>query len=99
MTSCRYCGSKLNGSVKRRFCSDSHKMKYHRITKKGFEMVMVERREADLNKRLLKMGYDGNEEYFFILKKEHGDSLSKDCWYIFLKGKYLKEYKRINGLK
>lgn len=93
--SCRYCGLSLSGSAKKRFCSDSHKMKYHRIIKKGFEMVMVERKESDLKQRLIKMRYDGNEEHFFILKKEHGDSLSKDCWYIFLKGKLLKDWKRV----
>jgi hypothetical protein len=67
-------------------------MRYHRIEKKGFVVCMVERSEADLKKRLVKMGYDGNEEYFFIHKKEHGDSLSKDCWLIFLKGKFQKAW-------
>jgi hypothetical protein len=39
------------------------------------------------------MGYGGNEDDFYILKKEHGDRLSKNCWYIFLRGDRLKKWK------
>lgn len=99
--SCKYCGLKLvGGNPKKRFCCDAHKMKYHRILNKGFELVMVERSEKDLDNILRKMNYDGNESFFHIHKKEHGDSLSKDCWYVFIKkvGLPMETWKRNSAL-
>lgn len=70
-------------------------MKLHRISKKGFKMVMVERSENDLKNRLIKMGHSPmTEKYFHIHRKEYGDSYSKNCWYIFLKGKILQDWKK-----
>jgi hypothetical protein len=83
----------LNGkNPNKKFCSDAHKMRFYRIEKKGFQIVMVERSELSLKKRLVTMRYDGNENDFFIHKKEYGDQLSKDCWLIFLKGNHLKQW-------
>jgi hypothetical protein len=99
--SCQYCGLKIdvNASLKKRFCSDSHKMRWHRILKKGFQLAMVERSLSALSKRLVTMGYDENQDDFLIHKKEHGDNLSKDCWYIMLKGEHLRLWKKAHKLK
>jgi hypothetical protein len=85
--SCRYCGLKFDAkdSPKKTFCSNAHKMRQHRIEKKGFKLVMVERSQTDLNRRLIKLGFDGNEDKFLVHKKEHGDQLSKNCWLIYKK--------------
>lgn len=85
--SCRYCGIKFepNDSPKKTFCCDAHKMRQHRLEKKGFKLVSVERSKADLNNRLMKLQYDGNEPHFLVHKREHGDQLSKNCWLIYYK--------------
>lgn len=85
--SCKYCGKKFESSdsPKKTYCSNAHKMKQHRMDKKGFKLIAVERSKEDLANRLLKLGYDINQSRFWINKKEHGDQLSKNCWLIYKK--------------
>ena len=100
---CRCCGKKLYQEKGRRdkiTCSTNCRVTLHRIKKKGYLNCMVERSEKDLEKRIRTINADIkgiDEKDLLIHIKEHGDTLSKFCAYIFLKGLTLKKYQKVYG--
>jgi len=102
-STCRYCGLKMyqeKGRKDKLTCGVTCRVTLHRIKKKGYLYCMNERSEKDLEKRIRTIDADIrglDEKDLLIHIKEHGDTISKFCAYIFLKGLTLKKYQKVYG--